>query len=105
MINAHDKRFDTDGAWADYPAHFSEAVKNAVNERYQKMAASNNAHFAAPRGRDASGNPIPTPEGEGFAVAHYRELHETAIRMAYQIGRDKGDVSHALRWRPRLSTS
>jgi hypothetical protein len=77
IIRGNDARFAPGGAWAAFL--FSDAVKSAVNERYQRLAAANTTHFAAPRGRDASGQPNAAPESAGNS---YRSTHETALRMA-----------------------
>lgn len=87
-----DPRFQSGGPWADYK--FSDEVKSAVFERYQKLGAKNTIHFAAPRGRDLSGQPEPSREGS--AGTSYRSLHETALWEAYQLGKVKGDIGRAL---------
>jgi hypothetical protein len=77
IIRGNDARFAPGGPWASFI--FSDAVKNAVNERYQRLAAANTTHFAAPKGRDAAGQPNPSTESAGNS---YRSTHETALRMA-----------------------
>jgi hypothetical protein len=92
MIRGNDARFAPGGPWASYV--FSDAVKAAVNERYQRLAAANTTHFAAPRGRDASGQPNPSPEGS--AGSSYRSTHEAALRMAFQAGQRHDPVDRAM---------
>jgi hypothetical protein len=82
IIRGNDARFGQGGAWAAYV--FSDPVKAAVDERYQRLAAANTTHFAAPRGRDATGQPNPSPEGS--AGNSYRTTHEAALRLAFQAG-------------------
>jgi hypothetical protein len=94
------------GIWEAHAAAFAEidkgtargeaakAVKAATDERYERLAAVNDAHFAAPRGRDAAGKPLPSPEGT--AGGSYRAMHERAIKLAHQAGATKGDISHAM---------
>lgn len=89
-----DTRFKAGGVWANY--NFSPAVKAAVNSRYQKLAAANTPHFAAPRGRDASGQPIAGPASESNAGDSYQSVHESALRIAYAAGLNKGDTSQAM---------
>jgi len=93
LIKQFDPRF-WGGIWAFYPSGFSEEVRNAVQKRYQKLAATNTPHFAAPRGRDAAGKPLPGPEQS--AGSKYRSLHESALRAAYQAGVTKGNISLAM---------
>jgi hypothetical protein len=92
MIRNDDARFQAGGAWASYI--FSDAVKAAVDERYQRLAAHNTTHFAAPRGRDASGQPLPSPEGS--AGTSYRSTHEAALRMAFQAGQRHDAIDRAM---------
>lgn len=92
MIRGNDARFAQGGPWASYV--FSDAVKAAVNERYQRLAAANTTHFAAPRGRDASGQPNPSPEGS--AGSSYRSTHEAALRMAFQAGQHHESIDRAM---------
>lgn len=89
-----DPRFAPGGIWADY--NFSEQVKAAVDTRFNMLAGANAPHYAAPRGRNAAGVPNPGPAGESNAGATYHDLHESAIRIAYQAGGNKGDVSQAM---------
>lgn len=92
LIRGNDARFAQGGPWASFV--FSDAVKAAVNERYQRLAAANTTHFAAPRGRDASGQPNPSPEGS--AGSSYRSTHETALRMAFQAGQRHESIDRAM---------
>ncbi|HEX3760588.1 MAG TPA: DUF4157 domain-containing protein [Kofleriaceae bacterium] len=92
LIRGNDARFAQGGAWAGFV--FSDAVKAAVNERYQRLAAANTTHFAAPRGRDAAGQPNPSPEGS--AGSSYRGTHEAALRMAFQAGQRHEPVDRAM---------
>lgn len=92
LIRADDARFGPGGPWA---AHvFSDAVTAAVNERYQRLAAANTTHFAAPRGRDASGQPNPSPEGS--AGDSYRSTHEAALVLAAQCGQRGEPIDRAM---------
>jgi hypothetical protein len=77
----NDPRFEKGGIWGDWD--FSKDVKDKVLERYQKLAADNASHFAAPKGRDAVGDPVRTPKSAG---GNYRSLHEFAVREAYKAG-------------------
>jgi hypothetical protein len=81
-----DPRFEAGGLWENFV--FSDDVKNAVTERYRKLAAKNASHFASPIGRDAKGNPFKTKDSAGGT---YRELHESAISEAFKLGA-LGDV-------------
>jgi hypothetical protein len=92
LIRGNDARFASGGPWASYV--FSDAVKAAVNERYQRLAAANTTHFAAPRGRDASGQPSASPEGS--AGSSYRSTHEAALRMAFQAGQRHEPIDRAM---------
>jgi len=92
LIRGDDARFKTGGAWATYT--FSEAVTAAVDERYKRLAAANTTHFAAPRGRDASGQPNPSPEGS--AGNSYRSTHEVALRMAFQAGQRREAIDRGM---------
>ncbi|HZJ67215.1 MAG TPA: DUF4157 domain-containing protein [Kofleriaceae bacterium] len=92
IVRGNDARFAQGGPWAQYV--FSDAVKNAVNERYQRLAAANTTHFAAPRGRDANGQP--NPSAEGSAGNSYRSTHETALRMAFQAGQRHERIDRAM---------
>jgi hypothetical protein len=92
VIRGDDPRFGPGGPWAGFV--FSEAVKAAVNERYQRLAAANTTHFAAPRGRDASGQPNPSPEGS--AGGSYRSTHEAALRLAAQAGQRGEPIDRAM---------
>jgi hypothetical protein len=86
-----DPRFQPGGPYAGYI--FSDAVKSAVRSRYQRLAANNTNHFAAPRGRDKNGNPIPSDVSAGSS---YSSLHEFAIKLAYQAGRSGGTLQSPL---------
>jgi hypothetical protein len=86
-----DPRFQAGGPYAGYV--YSDAVKSAVFERYQKLGAANAGHFAAPKGRDAGGAPAPAADSAG---GNYRTLHEVAIRQADQAGRAKADIGMAM---------
>jgi hypothetical protein len=87
-----DPRFAKGGPWAGYT--FTKPVKDAVDERYNRLAAANTTHFAAPRGRDASGQPNPSPEGS--AGNSYRTTHEAALRMAFQAGQQHKPIDRAM---------
>lgn len=92
LIRGNDARFAKGGAWESFV--FSDTVKEAVNERYQRLAAANTTHFAAPRGRDGSGQPNPSPEGS--AGSSYRSTHEAALRMAFQAGQRREAIDRAM---------
>lgn len=92
IVRASDARFGQGGPWAAFV--FPDAVKAAVNERYQRLAAANTTHFAAPRGRDASGQPSTSPEGS--AGSSYRSTHEAALRMAFQAGQRGESADRAM---------
>jgi len=91
LIRGDDARFAT-GPWAGYV--FADAVNAAVKERYQRLAAANTTHFAAPRGRDASGQPNPSPQGS--AGTSYRSTHEAALHLAYQAGQRLDSIDRAM---------
>ena len=93
-IDSQDQRFQPGGSWANFI--FSDPVKDAVAERYGRLAAANTSHFVAPRGRDASGRPLPNPASEGSVGRSYRGLHQSAIRSAYQAGLAHQNQSHSL---------
>ncbi len=92
LIRGNDARFAQGGAWAAFV--FSDAVKEAVKERYQRLAAANTTHFAAPRGRDASGQPNPSPEGS--AGSSYRSTHEAALRIAFLAGQRREAIDRGM---------
>ena len=52
-----DTRFKAGGIWNKVT--FSKEVKDAVDTRYNNLAAANNAHFVAPFGRDEAGTAHP----------------------------------------------
>lgn len=89
-----DPRFQAGGQWANY--QFSKPVKDKVTERFQRLAAANTLHFPAPRGRDAAGQPLPVPAGQGGSLAQYRSMHESALRIAYKAGAAGQTLNHAL---------
>jgi len=91
IIRGNDARFAT-GPWARYT--FADAVKAAVEERNQRLAADNDTHFVAPHGRDASGQPNPSPEGS--AGTSYRSTHEAALHIAYQAGQRHDSIDRAM---------
>jgi len=70
---------------AGHPWHlvtFSQAVKDAVDQRYLRRAAANDEHFVAPDGTDRGAT-----AGDGASAGgSYRALHEAAIQMAYNEG-------------------
>ena len=86
-----DPRFQPGGPWAGWT--FSAAVRDAVTERYRRLAAANAAHFVAPHGRTRGGDPRPPPAGESNAGASYRELHVRALREAYEDGLASRDAT------------
>jgi Domain of unknown function (DUF4157) len=83
-----DPRFRPGGIWGDYT--FPPELRDAVVTRYKRLAAANASHFAAPRGRDATGAPNPHKGAEWSAGGMYRSFHENAIEMAYTLGRTAG---------------
>jgi Domain of unknown function (DUF4157) len=90
-----DPRFEPGGIWHGYT--WSPTVREVVVARYQKLAAANQSHFVAPRGRDASGAPNPPKGSEGSAGTFYRRYHEKAISLGYELGRTAGaSVSRAM---------
>lgn len=86
-----DPRFEAGGPYASYV--FSDAVKAAVIERYQKLGAANAGHFVSPQGRDAKNAPLPAASSAG---SNYRSLHEVAIKEADKAGRAGADVGMAM---------
>ena len=60
-----DPRFRKGGIWADWT--FSDPVTKAVDARFDSLASRNAAHYAAPRGRDATGEALPPKQGEASA--------------------------------------
>jgi hypothetical protein len=94
IINPQDPRFKAGGVWAGFDCQHD--VETAVNGRFNILAGANTPHFAAPRGRDASGQPNPVPAGEVSAGMKYRSVHESAIRMAYQAGHNQGTTAQAM---------
>ena len=92
LIRRDDARFAPGGSWAGYV--FSQQLVDAVNERYRRPAAANTTHFAAPRGRDASGKPNPSPEGS--AGTAYRSTHEAALHLAFQQGQRHQPIDCAI---------
>ena len=86
-----DPRFAPGGAFAGFS--FSDAVKNRVFERYQKLGAANAGHFVAPQGRDAKGKPIPAANSSG---SNYVKYHEVAIKLADAAGRANTSIDMAM---------
>ena len=86
-----DPRFEPGGPYAGYT--YSDAVKNAVFERYQKLGAANTGHFVSPQGRNASGAPLSSSESTG---PKYRIFHEAAIKEADKAGRAKLPIDQAM---------
>ena len=84
-----DPRFEKGGLYGDYK--FSDAVKTAVLERYQKLGAINATHFVSP-GKSADPT-VAAPVGAG---GNYRKEHETAITDADKAGRAKASVGPAM---------
>lgn len=79
-----DTRFRKGGIWADWT--FSDPVTKAVDARFDSLASKNAAHYAAPSGRDATGEALPPKQGEASAGGTYRSLHEEALWLAYTAG-------------------
>lgn len=77
-----DPRFQAGGIYVGYT--FSDAVKAAVFEKYQKLGAANASHFVAPLGRTKSGAPVASSESSG---SKYVKFHEDAITVADSAGR------------------
>lgn len=93
-IKPKDARFAKGGIWENLAGEdkFSDAVKEAHNNRYLNLAANNQEHFVAPKGKE---------EGPGGKLGHsaggsYRALHEAAILEAYKAGQTNGDNTFAL---------
>lgn len=89
-----DHRFDADGQFGALrfsPAADRSEVERTVRDRYLSLAARNDDHFVAPGRSDA-------PTGSGFDSARtaYRHLHRRALDEAWRLGRERGDVSHAM---------
>ena len=85
-----DPRFQGSGPFAGFT--FSEDVKAAVFEKYQKLGAANASHFVAPVGRKR-GAPIPSAESTG---SKYLQYHEGAIDSADTAGRAGTPVDMAM---------
>ncbi len=77
-----DARFEPGGLFAGFV--FSDDVKAAVFEKYQKLGAANASHFVAPQGRTKTGEPVATSESVG---SKYVKYHEEAISTADKAGR------------------
>jgi len=80
---------------------FDEAAKEAVNERFYKLAATNVSHFPNPRSGDTTLDPrtkAKRHDGEGLTgePATYRDGHERAIRRAVELGRAGQPIGGAL---------
>src|SRR5205085_10399997 len=84
-----DPRFEKGGLYGDYK--FSDAVKTAVLERYQKLGAINATHFVSP-GKSADPT-VAAPVGAG---GNYRKEQETAITDADKAGRAKASAGPAM---------
>jgi hypothetical protein len=95
VIDAADARFSAGGIWDGFV--FTDEVKEAVERRYDRLAAENTSHFFAPSGRDAAGQPIRGSATGPSAFGSYRELHESALWLAYTDGGTAaGDISRAM---------
>ena len=93
-----DARFQPGGMWSKFS--FSDKVIAAVDQRYTKLAAANNAHFAAPHGRNTTGKnkgqAIQDTGGGGTAGSTYRANHERALAAAYQAGQSGGTLDQGM---------
>ena len=89
-----DHRFEPGGPFGHFafsPRADRSDVERAVRDRYLSLAAVNDDHFVTPGPSDAR-------TGSGFpsAPAAYRRLHEAALDAAWDLGRRRGDLSHAM---------
>lgn len=94
-----DKRFSTvctpeqpeGGEWSQI--EFSQAVIDAVESRYLKLASRNDEHFQAPKGAGSGG---PDSGNRASGGGSYRALHEDAILRAYRAKTDGKPVTDAM---------
>ena len=70
-------------------------VERRVRDRYLELAASNDDHFVEPGGITHE-HRAGRPAAFGSAVLAYRHYHQVALEHAWRLGRDHGDVSHAM---------
>jgi len=81
---------------------FDESAKEAVNERFYRLAAKNVSHFPNPYGGDAELDPrtkAKRHEGPGQPIgeaATYRDGHVRAVRRALELGKAGRPIGGAL---------
>ncbi len=93
-----DPRFEPGGEFDDF--HFSRTassqVERRVRDRFLVLGASNDDHFVAPGARGPATEADRPAARFGSAPRAYRRLHECALNEAWQLGRDRGDISRAM---------
>jgi hypothetical protein len=80
---------------------FDQTAKEAVNERFYKLAATNVSHFPNPRSGDITMDPrvkAKRHDGERLTgeAATYRDGHDRAVRRAVELGRAEQPIGGAL---------
>ena len=93
---AHDPRFEDGGEFAEFrfsPTAARSDVERRVRDRFLSLAAANTEHFLAPWGTEPGDGTQPR---HGSARAAYRRLHQAALDEACRLGREGGDLSHAM---------
>lgn len=86
-----DPRFQKGGVFGGFI--FSDAVKDTVFEKYQKLGAANASHFVKPSAASTKakpGSPV------NSSVSNYVAHHETAISMADKEGRSATNIDMAM---------
>ena len=92
QIGPKDEKIDPMfGNWANIK--FSDAVKEAVGNRYLKLASTNFEHFAAPGGEKTRG---PGAGNRGGAGGSYRALHEDALYRAHDAKKAGQPINEAM---------
>ena len=71
-------------------------VERRVRDRFLALGASNDDHFVAPGARGVATVHDRAAPRFGSATSAYRVLHEQALRRAWRLGRDGGDVERAM---------
>lgn len=91
-LGVSDSRFAPGGKWAHWAhVNFSADVKKSAEDRYYKGAKANHDHFPNPRGPGSAGS-------NRSAGGKYRDMHEQALKEAYDAGRNGTHISAALAW-------
>ncbi len=72
---------------------FSKAVKDAVDDRYMRLADANTEHFASPHG-PGSGGPKSTNRSSGGGS--YRAIHKSAILKAHDAKKQGEPINEAM---------